>query len=160
MEHVNNILKNQYYLDCIEKNGLYEKDRSFCRHDMSHFLDVARIAMIINLEENAVIEKEIIYAAALLHDVGRFVQYENKTPHEIASSQIAPQILRESGFDEKITDVINEAILNHRNGKIASESTLRGILYRADKQSRSCFNCKAEKQCDWKINKKNMELII
>ena len=76
MERVNGILKDPLYRTCLSKIALFERDRIFCGHDMAHFLDVARLAYIFNLEENLGIEKEEIYTAALLHDVGRFVQYE------------------------------------------------------------------------------------
>ena len=75
MERVNGILKDPLYRTCLSKIALFERDRIFCGHDMAHFLDVARLAYIFNLEENLGIEKEEIYTAALLHDVGRFVQY-------------------------------------------------------------------------------------
>lgn len=84
MERVNGILKDPLYRTCLSKIALFERDRIFCGHDMAHFLDVARLAYIFNLEENLGIEKEEIYTAALLHDVGRFVQYEDGTPHQLA----------------------------------------------------------------------------
>ncbi|MFQ9392946.1 MAG: HD domain-containing protein [Lachnospiraceae bacterium] len=77
-------LKDPLYRTCLSKIALFERDRIFCGHDMAHFLDVARLAYIFNLEENLGIEKEEIYTAALLHDVGRFVQYEDGTPHQLA----------------------------------------------------------------------------
>ena len=42
------------------KNRKYEEERIFCRHDMSHFLDVARLSWIENLERGLEIEKELI----------------------------------------------------------------------------------------------------
>lgn len=137
-----------------------EVDRPFCHHDMVHFMDVARIGWIINLEEGHGIEKEWIYAAALLHDIGRHDQYADGTPHEQAGARRAPQILRECGFDDKETDVIISAIASHRDKEVASEASLRGILYRADKLSRACFACKAEKECNWKNDKKNLHIKV
>ena len=60
-----------------------EQKREFCRHQMPHLLDVARIAYILNLERQLGIEKEVIYTAALLHDIGKFGQYRDGIPHEI-----------------------------------------------------------------------------
>ena len=82
MDRVNRILHNPKYRECVEKNRKYEEERIFCRHDMSHFLDVARLSWIENLEKGLGIEKELIYAAALLHDCGRFRQYED-APQEM-----------------------------------------------------------------------------
>ena len=59
---------------------------------MSHLLDVARIAYIRNLEKGYGFRKDVIYAAAVLHDIGKALQYEEKVPHEIAGERIAGEI--------------------------------------------------------------------
>lgn len=158
MNRVNRILQNEKYRMYLKKIQAAEETRLFCCHNMEHFLDVARIAMLLNYEEGLRISKELIYATALLHDIGRHVQYEDGTPHEKASVILAPQILEECGFDEKEQTVILEAIGNHRNKQIAGEKNLSGIIYRADKLSRACFSCKVEKECDWSKSKKNLYL--
>lgn len=81
---------------------------------MSHFLDVARLSWIENLEKGLGIEKELIYAAALLHDCGRFRQYEDGTPHELAGAQLAEEILFDCGFEEPEREEILRAISGHR----------------------------------------------
>lgn len=158
MERIEKIRKHQLFLDGLRRNAAAEADRRFCRHDMAHFLDVARIGAIINLEEELEIPREMIYAAALLHDIGKHRQYEEGIPHEQASAAVAPDILADCGFDEKETAVIKEAILQHRNGDVACQRNLRGLLYRADKASRPCFVCERSEQCDWKGSKKNREI--
>ena len=60
------------------------------------------------------------------------------------------------GYEEEEKARILRAIENHRNREIRDEKSLTGILYRADKMSRSCFGCKAEKECDWSAEKKNL----
>lgn len=159
MDRVNLILENQIYQEYIDKIKQAEENRIFCLHNMNHFMDVARIAYSINLEEGMEIPKELIYATALLHDIGRFKQYECGTPHEKASAELAPEILTETGFEEKERAEILRAIIEHRNKNVAKERSLAGIIYRADKLSRPCFSCEVEKQCDWKKSKKNMEII-
>lgn len=157
MERVNKILNHDLFSKHMYLNELAEADRCFCLHNMNHLLDVARIAMILNYREKLGIQPDIIYAAALLHDIGRHVQYENGISHELASAEIAPEILKDCGYDEKETHVIINAILHHR---IAEEekSGLSCILYQADKASRLCFACKAEKECNWSKEKKNLEI--
>lgn len=167
MERVNRILNHDLFKEYLEKNRSAEENRQFCHHDMGHFLDVARLAMIFYLKDccevktygsKPQIAEELIYAAALLHDIGRWKQYEDGTPHEKASAELAPAILTDCGFGAEETEQILTAILNHRNEKIKEEQSLSGILYRADKMSRSCFACEAEAACDWKGTKKNLEL--
>lgn len=160
MERVNRILTCSLYQEYLQKNNLAEAERRFCHHNMGHFLDVARIACILNVQEDYGQKKELIYAAALLHDIGRWRQYEDGTPHEAASADLAPEILCESGFDARERSIILGAVKNHRNAAVKEEKSLSGLLYRADKYSRPCFACEAEKECDWKKGKKNLKLLI
>ena len=119
---------------------------------------MARIGRIINAEEGLSTETELIYAAALLHDIGKHMQYAEGIPHEQASARLAWVILPDCGFDQNETDVIIEAIRGHRDERSACEKGLKGILYRADKLSRACFCCPAEGECSWKEGKKNRSL--
>ena len=69
MERVNKIWRHPVWKQHMEHLAEYEKNRIFCRHGIDHLMDVARIAYIENLEKNCGISKEIIYGAALLHDI-------------------------------------------------------------------------------------------
>ena len=158
MDRIDKILNHDLFLRHLRENEKAEVNRDFCRHDMNHFLDVARIGEIINLEEGLGLNREWIYAAALLHDCGKHLQYEIGTPHELASAEIAPKILRSCGFDDNETHVIVEAIRSHRELSVSEEPTLQGVLYRADKASRACFACKSERECNWKDDKKNLRI--
>ena len=157
MERVNKILNNPKYKEYLKLNGEYEKDRKFCRHDLGHFLDVARIAYIIVLEEKLDINKEIVYAAALLHDIGRWMQYSGNKSHEEGSADLAEDILAEAGFDGSEKDLILDAVRNHRNENTGTVN-FSSIFYRSDKLSRICFDCAASADCNWKDEKKNLTL--
>ena len=156
MYRINQILQNKMYNRYLLRILGHEEKRSLCNHDLSHFLDVARIAYIMTLESGLDIAKEHIYAAALLHDIGRFSQYETGEPHEQASAHLCIEILSPCGFDDNEIFEIKEAILNHRNNHIRNNNDFKGILFRADKASRPCHHCHAESECNWDINKKNM----
>ncbi|MCI7813633.1 MAG: HD domain-containing protein [Lachnospiraceae bacterium] len=158
MDRINQILNDRQYQEFLNEIALCEKERIFCRHNMAHFLDVARLAWIFNLEEHMGLERERIYAAALLHDIGRHLQYQEGIPHETASAKLAEPILERCGFSGEEKKEILQAISDHRTKEIAGQASLSGILYRADKMSRSCFGCQAESQCDWSAEKKNMML--
>lgn len=160
MERVNRMMKHPAYREAIHKNEQAEKGRRYCHHDMAHFLDVARIAMLLMVKEQLSVSEELVYAAALVHDMGRYRQYEDGTPHEQASADLAAGILRECGFDDKETHAIIDAVRNHRNVEIADEASFRGLLYRADKLSRACFACPVQEECNWSAEKKNMRLIV
>ncbi|WP_196603246.1 HD domain-containing protein [Pectinatus haikarae] len=155
----NLILCHPLFQKSYKKIVHYEKDRSFCRHDMTHFLDVARIAMILNNKEQLQINEDLIYAAALLHDIGRHKQYKNGENHAAASVPIAECIMRDCSFSDEETESIIKAISMHRNEEIKEQADLCGLLYRADKMSRSCFCCKVNAKCSWPEEKKGNKLI-
>ena len=62
MENINKIINNNLYKESLENLKKYEEDRKFCNHTIEHFIDVARIAYILVLEENINVSKEVIYA--------------------------------------------------------------------------------------------------
>ena len=51
MDRVNKILNHPLYKIEFNKIQELENTREFCNHTMEHFIDVARIAYIINLED-------------------------------------------------------------------------------------------------------------
>ncbi len=146
------------YQDALRTIEQAEKDRVFCKHDMEHFLSVARLAYIYSLEENAEISKPVIYGAALLHDIGRGKQYKSGIPHHEASVGLAESILTACGFSDEEQSMMLDAILFHRKDGKQKEKTLRRILYKADKASRNCFVCSAREQCKWPKDQMNLEI--
>ena len=113
---------------------------------------------IIALEENITISRDIIYAAALLHDMGRVEQYEKGIPHNIAGADLAAELLPVCGYTDEETECICSAIRCHRGSSESARSGLAELLYRADKLSRRCYDCAAEKECYWDKKRKNNEI--
>lgn len=153
MEKVNEILNNHLFKTSMKRLEELEENREFCKHGIEHSLSVARIAYIKVLEENINISKEIIYAVALLHDIGRVLQYENGIPHHEGSVILSKKILKDTSFSKEEKNLILDAIEEHR--EIVSENIFKKIIQDSDKLSRSCFNCKAYNDCYWDYNKKN-----
>lgn len=152
MENINRLLSNPKYKEYLRKLGELEKDRWFCGHDLAHFLDVARIAYITVMEERLNFKKEVIYAIALLHDIGRVSEYTEGKDHHKASVEIAKELLGETNFIIEDKEDILRAIDNHRK---ETDDELSKLIYNSDKLSRNCFNCRAYKECYWKEEKKN-----
>lgn len=160
MERIKKLILNPKYKEYIEKNYKAEKERKFCHHDIEHFLSVGRIMYIRVLEEKLNFSKEIIYATALLHDIGRFKEYEYGISHDIASAEIANELLKNCGFQREEIDLITTAIMGHRgSNNNDSRSSLGELLYMADKSSRNCEFCAAFSDCNWSDDKKLMHLI-
>ncbi len=159
MNRVNHILHNPVFRAHIKRTERQEKDRKFCRHGLQHALDVARIAYIMVLEGQSGIDKEVVYAPALLHDIGKWVQLEKGIPHHLSSAEMAEELLDEAGFLPEEKAVITGAILLHRT-KGQPEGTFDSVLYLADKRSRGCYDCKMQERCDWDSDKKNADIIV
>ena len=175
MEFVDRIFRHPAYNEYLHFNAEYEKDRQFCIHDQQHALDVARIAYIIALERKLDINKEIIYLTALLHDIGRWKQYQSGLDHALEGAFLAEGILHDIGVPDQAAEVILAAIKGHRRKSISRNSTISSnniinsnseneyndqkktdmgsalgdILYESDKACRFCINCGKLDECNW-----------
>ena len=114
MKEIELIRKHPLYLSCCKRLEELERDRQFCRHQMPHLLDVARIAYIRSLENGLGLKKEVIYAAAILHDIGKASQYTEGIPHETAGKETAEKILEDTDtFTGEERQMILQAIMEH-----------------------------------------------
>lgn len=162
MTKIDMILADEEYRSAMAKIEYFEKDRVFCRHGLNHSLDVARIAWIYCLEEKLTIDKEVVYAAALVHDIGRSAEYETGESHDAAGVRLFAPLLCKSGFSEREQEAICAAVAGHRQSHKDSTQAdiLSELLYKADKQSRLCFMCAARDSCYWDETKKNKTLDV
>ena len=179
-----------------------ERDRAFCSHDLQHFLDVARIAWTVLLERGVAapyadalsggdaadggvmvvdaaadaqcpkVARDVVYAAALLHDIGRADEYEGGEPHDIAGPRIAAEILgtveQDKRFSSGECEQVLAAIAHHRTSAgcaggasaegVCSAGALADALRYADKAARACYACPARGLCNWPDGKKNLTI--
>ena len=166
MNRVNNILFHSTYQQHYGEIQSLEADRKFCGHTMEHFLAVARLSVIMAREEGLDIDKEVIYATALLHDIGRALEMTKGIPHHKGSVLIARDILDECGFDKEEEEMIVQAIEGHREmaskkrNKSPAAEGFTAVFRKADKLSRNCFDCLAIDECNWPVNKKNKGIAL
>ena len=150
------ILENEEYKKYVERICYLEKDRIYCKHDLKHSLDVARICTIIMYEQGQEVNRDIVYATALLHDIGRFK--ENTQNHEAWSVDIATEIAT-------IVEIISfhrgnysikqiDELVNH--GKL----DLKESFKIADQLSRNCFCCKGSSSCKWKEENRSTNIMM
>lgn len=156
---VNQIIQHELFRAELTDIERLEKERIFCRHGIEHLLTVAHLAWVEVLEcgLEGEVSKPVLYAAALLHDIGRGEQYRTGTPHDKAGVSIAKRILAECDFTARECEEILTAIAAHR-AKGEQRTTLAEVLYRADKACRPCFFCAAAEQCNWSMEKRNLQL--
>ncbi len=158
MNRINCIIKHTLFQSTLTEIELLEQDRVFCLHDLEHYLSVARIMYILTLERGLNLQKDIIYATALLHDIGRAAQYKSSTPHALESATLAQSILKDCSYTSNEIDAILQAILSHN--KKEQLSVLASVLEEADTLSRNCYHCKAYNECYWAEERKNKGVIV
>lgn len=148
MERVRKLMADPEYQRYLDQNAHHETDRTYCRHDFSHLLDVARITWILCLERGLDVSQHVAYAAALLHDIGRFFEYRHpEHDHAAVSASLAEPLLLKYGFFANEIEMIQHAILSHRLPPEKALNPLGAILAEADDLSRRCFDCKAQEGC-------------
>lgn len=163
MNTIEQIIANPIFRDCLEKNYGAEENRLFCHHHFEHLLATARLTYILILEENTpFITREMAYAAGLLHDIGRWFEYQSGTDHAKKSAELAETILSETGFSEAECNLIQKAIAQHRIKNDCNEhrSPLSTALGRADSFSRTCFRCDVWEQCNKFEEQPNRETLL
>lgn len=160
MDQINALYNHPKYQEALRDIQEAEKDRVFCGHDFQHFLDVARIGYIYVLEEGLAYSKEVIYAFALLHDIGRAEEYRTGEDHHLLSGRMAEAILSDLNFSSGDKSLILEAIDKHRGHGQEGLDSFSALMKKADKASRACYRCPAQKDCYWDINKKNMKIEV
>jgi len=159
MKRVDLLITDEFYTQYLQRNVEEEKEPKFCQHDFRHHLDVARIAYILVLEHNdlnyfiqehglagRLAAKEVIYAAGLLHDIGKWQEYKAGVDHASYGAKLARDILPRAFFNPQEVEIIARAVYEHRN--ISSNMSFLGErLHRADNLSRFCHKCDYNADC-------------
>lgn len=148
MARVNQLLEHEDYIRYIEKIDELEKERCFCKHGFDHGLNVARIAYAYMLEKGeAILLKEAVYAAAFLHDIGRWVEYETGEDHALVSARLALPLLEVCRFSPEVVQMILTGIQEHRRHGEDNLTPLGEALALADDWSRDCRHCSTQSRC-------------
>lgn len=144
------ILEHELFVNNMKKCMDYEKERIYCKHDIYHSFDVARICYIIILENKMNYSRELVYALALLHDIGRARQYEFGEKHNEVGSELAAIIMHDVGFQVQEISLVKNVILEHSGEHILEPpSSLDKGFFQADFLARKCMWCNAKKTCKW-----------
>ncbi len=149
MKRVERLIDDSLYVKNIKLNVDKETEPKSYRYDFRHHLDVARITYILILENNdlnyfvsesslssRLAAKEVIYAAGLLHDIGKWKEFTAEgVDHASYGARLAREILPRVFFNPHEVNIICRAIYEHSN--ISREMSFLGEkLHRADNLSR------------------------
>lgn len=159
MVRVDWLIRDPDYCHYLEENRCREVNRRYCRHDLQHMIDVARITYMLFLEtgdlkpfmaqyelSQLTTAREIIYAAGMLHDIGRWQEYDTHEDHALIGARLAPALLHRAGFSNAEAKVICHAVKAHRQAGEGA-GMLGCHLSRADGLSRLCARCLAREEC-------------
>ena len=113
------------------------KDKLTCSaHNLDHVFRVYRLCLLISKYEKDV-DLEILIPSALLHDIARVEESEDKTgqiDHAVLGSEIADEILRKLEYEEEKIEKIKHCIKAHRFRTGNQPHTIEAkILFDADK---------------------------
>ncbi len=159
MKRVKAILAHPLYQRHMQDIAKQESSRRFCRHDIEHCLSVARIMLLCAEREQRQLDPALLYAAALLHDIGRAACCAPGRQHAQAACTLAGEILPACGYRAEQTAQVLHAIRLH-NDATPSEEPLTLLLRFADHRSRNCFLCTARDDCHWPETEKNQEVFL
>lgn len=165
MKRVELLLKDAHYIEYINNNNEEESANKYCQHGLQHHIDVARIAYILVLEHNdlnyfakegglsgKLAAKECIYAAGLLHDIGKWNEYRTGADHAAFGARLARDILTRVFYNPNEIELVCRAVYEHRN--ISRDMSFLGErIHRADNLSRVCSQCEDRASCPKRSNK-------
>ena len=136
LKRIEKIKSDHFYLKCLSLNSL---------RVISETVGLERFAGDERLSGPGQAE-EVICAAGLLHDIGRWRQYDNGEDHALAGAGMAGEVLERAGFSGHEIKVITRAIREHRR-EAPGSSRLGRVLCLADDLSRPCKTCGARMDC-------------
>lgn len=121
----------------IDKVREIVEEKLLCSsHNMEHVKRVYNTCTLLAKDEK-IINTEVLELAALLHDIARIEEDEDKTgliDHAILGAKMAAEILRDLEYDESTIISVAECIKTHRFRMGEKPSTREAmILYDADK---------------------------
>lgn len=127
-------LKFQTIKKVVEKE-LSRSQKPCPAHGIEHVMRVYTIAL--TLAKNEDVDRDVIQAATLLHDIGSVKEMEDstgKTDHAIESAKMAEPILKNLGFSKEKIKHIQACIISHRYRTGNKPKTLEAkIVFDADK---------------------------
>ncbi|MBU6999636.1 MAG: HD domain-containing protein [Theionarchaea archaeon] len=112
-----------------------EAELSCSAHDMEHVLRVTD--MCLYLAQGESVDLDVLKSAALLHDIARVKEDEDKfreTDHALLGAKMAEEILKELCYPEEKRERIKHCIAAHRFRSSCTPQTREAqILFDADK---------------------------
>jgi uncharacterized protein len=115
---------------------IMKKELSSSHHDIEHIERVYNLCLHLAKYESNV-DLEILKTAALLHDIARFKEFQDKTgkiEHAALGAEMAEEVLKTLGYSREKIERIKHCIIVHRYRRNRKPKTAEAmILFDADK---------------------------
>lgn len=113
-----------------------KKELSSSHHDIEHIERVYNLCLHLAKYESDV-DLEILKTAALLHDIARFKEFQDKTgkiEHAALGAEMAEEVLKTLGYSKEKIEQVKHCIIVHRYRRNRKPKTVEAmILFDADK---------------------------
>ena len=123
-------------LDTGWKQKLYAFAQEKLRHPAwgwTHSERDFRLASEIAASEKLTVDRDVLFAAAFIHDIGAIGEFQKDgVDHSVRSVELAGPLLREMGFPPDKIPAVNEAILGHMHDKSPGSRNEAIVLHDAD----------------------------
>ncbi len=118
------------------QHTIYEFAQSKLKHPArgwAHSERDCNLALELATAEKLAVDKDVLFAAAFLHDVGAIDPYsQDNVDHALRSTQVGEELLRQAGFPMEKFPAVKEAILGHMYDAIPSKRGEAIVLHDAD----------------------------
>jgi uncharacterized protein len=115
---------------------IVEKELSGSHHDIEHIARVYNLCLHL-AEHESNVDLHVLKTAALLHDIARVKEFQDKTgkvEHAALGAEIAEEILRKLGYSKEEIGQVKHCIFVHRYRRNRGPLTIEArILFDADK---------------------------
>ena len=112
------------------------RELSCSAHAMEHVMRVYNLCLHLTKYESS-IDLHVLKTAALLHDIARVREFNDKTgsiDHSVLGAEMADKILRTLGYSEEKIAHVKHCIVAHRfRSKVKPQTKEAKILFDADK---------------------------
>jgi uncharacterized protein len=123
-------------LDTTWKGSVYTFARTKLLHPAwgwTHSERDYQLALQIAAREELKIDRDVLFAAAFLHDVGAIGGFQKEgVDHAVRSAELAGPILLSVGFPADKVPAVREAILGHMHDKTPGKTSESIVLHDAD----------------------------
>jgi uncharacterized protein len=123
-------------MDTPWKKEVYRFSQEHFQHSawgVAHYERVYLLSMEIAKSENLIIDTDVLFAAALLHDMGAFESFRKEgVDHARRSVQVVEEVLKKAGFPMDKLEAVQDAIRGHSYYDQPSERPESVVLHDAD----------------------------